>query len=540
MIERDEEGKPSLAKWSMAAVLLFFVLITLKIINNFITVHIVLHLGVLVMGTGTALLIIHTFSFRKEGELDFIAINYGFLGVLSLFSILALINPIKVDMTNLHDELWIFQRGYEAFVLLFFLFKKNKHLNYNRIIFINSLIFSMFFLMVFYFKKLPTTFQVGNGYTPFSFISNSLILAIFLLLAIKVFRERRKNPKEVVRFVLARFLLEALIVSDFLFFQFKGNFFQEAILVSELYLVLFIFKKRIINVIEELQRSCLGLKEEKELYKARCQGYDILLEDFPEAILIVKRGRIVYGNKKLQELLKLQEREKIYDRSFSSFIRKKDKKMIITLIREKGLIDRPVEVSISIERSSFPLELKALRFDKECCVVFTLREIQDELQTAFLTNISHEVKTPINVMYSALQLQKKYLEELSLEDIKKYNHMILKNCQRLIRLTNNIIDAGKISKGFLEAKLEVENIVQVIEDTALSITNYAKEKEINIIFDTEAEEFYSKCDADFLERIILNILSNAIKYGRQGGIIHINMYSSKEDTVAIAIKDDGI
>lgn len=166
-------------------------------------------------------------------------------------------------------------------------------------------------------------------------------------------------------------------------------------------------------------------------------------------------------------------------------------------------------------------------------------KIQDEM----FSNISHELKTPLNVIFSTNQLMEFYLKNNSFEANKEkfFNciNIITQNCYRFIKLINNIIDTSKIESGFLKLNLHNENIVNIIEDIVQSVSNYIETKGLNIIFDTNTEEKIIACDPDKIERIILNLISNAIKFTNSNGSIFINLIN-KGDTVEICIRDTGI
>ena len=108
-----------------------------------------------------------------------------------------------------------------------------------------------------------------------------------------------------------------------------------------------------------------------------------------------------------------------------------------------------------------------------------------------------------------------------------------------VRPINNIVDITKIDVGFTKPKFVNCDIVRVIEDITLSVVNYAENKNINIVFDTEIEEHIIKCDSSMIERAMLNLLSNAIKFTKENGNIVVNLYKD-EQWVHIIVKDDGI
>ena len=112
-----------------------------------------------------------------------------------------------------------------------------------------------------------------------------------------------------------------------------------------------------------------------------------------------------------------------------------------------------------------------------------------------------------------------------------------RNCKRLLKLANNLIDTTKIEAGFYEPIFNKYNIVGVIERIALSVTDYAKQKNIDLIFNTDVEEIFVICDIDMIERIMLNLISNAIKF--TNNYVSIDIYN-RVDIVVISVKDNGI
>jgi signal transduction histidine kinase len=170
-------------------------------------------------------------------------------------------------------------------------------------------------------------------------------------------------------------------------------------------------------------------------------------------------------------------------------------------------------------------------------------EQYDKLKTQFFINLSHELKTPINVIFASVQLisQINAVTEVdeSIARIDKHTKMVKQNCYRLTRLVNNLIDITRYDSGFLNIKLNIYNIVQIIEDITMSIVKYAEFKGIEVIFDTDIEEKNIVCDPDIIERIMLNLFSNSLKFTNQKGRIMVNIYN-KDEGVLITVKDTGI
>jgi len=195
-------------------------------------------------------------------------------------------------------------------------------------------------------------------------------------------------------------------------------------------------------------------------------------------------------------------------------------------------------------------ELKLKRFTKDLETEVKNKNLlldkskeYNKTKTQFFSIISHELKTPLNIIFSSLQLMESiYIGSSSLSNdgkFLKYSKMMKQNCYRLIRLINNFIDMNKIELGFANLKLKNNNIVKVIEDITLSVVEYSKLKNVNIIFDTETEEIITAFDSGKLERIMLNLLSNALKFTPAKGAIYINIYD-KIEYILISVKDTGI
>lgn len=166
-----------------------------------------------------------------------------------------------------------------------------------------------------------------------------------------------------------------------------------------------------------------------------------------------------------------------------------------------------------------------------------------KLQDEIFTNVTHELKTPLNVIFSTIQLMEMHFENGSFEANKEKIHneikIIKQNCYRFMRLINNIVDSSKIKSGFLKLNLSNKNVVEIVENIVQSISQYVKGKGINIIFDTNTEEKIIACDVSKIERIILNLISNAVKFSNSENNIYVNLLD-KNDAVEISVIDNGI
>ena len=166
----------------------------------------------------------------------------------------------------------------------------------------------------------------------------------------------------------------------------------------------------------------------------------------------------------------------------------------------------------------------------------------NKLKLDFFVNISHELRTPVNLISSTIQLIKLNLKNLSKEDeniISKYIDIMESNSMRLIRLINNLIDSTKIDAGFVKFTPINADIIKFVEDVCDSVVDYVDFNKMNLIFDTDREEEIVLFDPDIIERILLNLLSNAVKFNKVDGTIYVNLYT-KDDEIRITVRDEGI
>ncbi len=168
----------------------------------------------------------------------------------------------------------------------------------------------------------------------------------------------------------------------------------------------------------------------------------------------------------------------------------------------------------------------------------------ESIKMEFFANISHEFRTPLNIILSALQLiNHSMTESIKLSPIheRPFRHLrsIKQNAFRLLRLVNNLIDITKLDSGYLKLYPTNSDIVNVVENITQSVAQYIEGKGINLIFDTDVEEKILACDTDIIERIMLNLLSNAVKFTDKGGSIKV-IIKDVGDNVRISVIDTGV
>lgn len=166
----------------------------------------------------------------------------------------------------------------------------------------------------------------------------------------------------------------------------------------------------------------------------------------------------------------------------------------------------------------------------------------EKFKNTYFVNLSHELRTPLNVILSAVQFLSKCGEENIIIDKKKfqdYMSIIRKNSNNLLKIINDLIDSSKMESGTYVINFVETDIIYLVEETALSMKSYVESKNIELIIDPEVEEKKIKCDPVEIERCIINLINNAIKFTPSGGSIWVSIYD-KDDKIEISVKDTGI
>ena len=305
-----------------------------------------------------------------------------------------------------------------------------------------------------------------------------------------------------------------------------------------------------------------NINEKLRVSESKLKG---VTENIMDIIATVdKDGIVTYANRAVAASLKMRKND-ILGRDFREFMEKSfpeieqfiQSKKIQSAVLSHKLVNPNKKVQIQVESVARKL------FDEhgeleEYVVVCRNLEIKkqldnltekyneikeyDQIRTEFFANLSHELRTPINIINSCLQLLNK--EQLNgpeaLNDYYvKYEKTIRQNCFRILRLINNIIDISRYDTGFFKLKVEPTDIINLVETVSMSTLPYVEGKGLSLMFDTDIEEKIIKCDVSQIERVILNLISNAVKFTEKGGNILVDVSTTKE-FVNIRVKDSGI
>lgn len=142
-------------------------------------------------------------------------------------------------------------------------------------------------------------------------------------------------------------------------------------------------------------------------------------------------------------------------------------------------------------------------------------------KTRFFTNVSHEFRTPLTLIISPLNsLMKKFSSDaITMEHFKTMK----RNADRLLRLTNQMLDFRLLELGKIKMNPEKNEIVNICKEICECFDHQIIEKEINFIFTSSFKRFEITIDSDMIEKVVYNLLSNALKFSPEKGQIILSI-----------------
>jgi signal transduction histidine kinase/ligand-binding sensor domain-containing protein/DNA-binding response OmpR family regulator len=163
----------------------------------------------------------------------------------------------------------------------------------------------------------------------------------------------------------------------------------------------------------------------------------------------------------------------------------------------------------------------------------------DLLKIKFLTNVSHEFRTPLSLIISPIER----LIQQAKEPEKQQLQMIQRNGRRLLNLVNQLLDFRRMEVKELKLQAKSGDIIVFLQELCLSFSDVADRKNIDLNFKTNRQSLITRFDHDKIERILFNVLSNAFKFTPEGGQVNVVLTSSAEGEqtrLTIRIQDTGI
>ncbi|MHC1684743.1 MAG: MASE3 domain-containing protein [Clostridiaceae bacterium] len=481
--------------------------------------------------------------------------------------------------------------------------KTNKLINHFTIFLGFSMIFIWIFLLVFYYEKFPACYIPGIGLTTFKITAEYVIVAIAFINLVILFKAKEHIDcyvfllmqlflySTIIGSVLLNFYSVQEEITNVLAHVFKvitSYCIYRSIVKVALknpYKILFNELHRKNKSLKlkdaELNETVDQLKTENQLRRKLediliknevCNK--LLIKNLQDTIIIYDNDGIIFTNEGAARLVGISYFKNLIGEAVTKFFPFNSELQVLERIKEQG-DDISITSTYETQITSINGKVTQVKVVSACfiyqdkpTILSLVKDISQNKQIEkmkkdierdkkilndtlefnglikeFFSNISHELRTPLNVIMSGLQVLKleeqNNLNEKSSDKRNRYFGVMKQNCYRLLRLINNLIDISKIDSGYLKLNLKNENIVAIVEDITLSIAEYIQNNGVEVIFDTDVEEKVISCDPDSIERIIMNLLSNSVKFTTVGDKITVDIVDQGE-TVKIIVKDTGI
>jgi len=161
----------------------------------------------------------------------------------------------------------------------------------------------------------------------------------------------------------------------------------------------------------------------------------------------------------------------------------------------------------------------------------------DAAKSRFFINLTHEFKTPLTLIMNPA---KELLNNPDPEITRSYARYILQNSQRLLELINQLLDLSRLENGQIEVKPVPVDIVRWLRVMVAQFHSLAEQKNISLDFRSSVDSLVIEADADKLEKIIQNLISNALKFNTPGGTINVLFDREEDAQFSITVEDTGI
>jgi len=254
-------------------------------------------------------------------------------------------------------------------------------------------------------------------------------------------------------------------------------------------------------------------------------------------ILVVnKHGNVVYANKYIREFTALGD--DITGIYFLDILRSYEAEELFNTVLSGSPAERK-EISLLMpEERNFNLRISKIEYCiQDQCYLFTIREITrlkqiEHVRQDFITNASHELKTPLTSIIG-------YLEALKEEHNKEFINIAYKNANRMQRIVDDMLVLSKADRGI--AELNIRNVVlsDVVNDTLTLLNNEISKKHHKFIINIPENANVVYADKEALFHIILNLADNAVKYSDENKEISISSTICSDSEIEIIVKDTG-
>jgi PAS domain S-box-containing protein len=477
----------------------------------------------------------------------FIGIAFLFIGLLDLAHTLAYtgMGVFPGYGTNLATQLWISARYMQGLSLLIAPLLIGRRLRVNWLLAAYSLVTVLLLVSIFYWQNFPVCFVEGVGLTPFKIVSEYVICLLLAGAIITMWYKRRQFDANVLRFLLAAIVVT--IASELAFTLYQDPYGLANLIGHFLKIVAFyLIYKAIIEtgLVKPYNLLFRNLKQSEERYRD-------LYEEAPDAYLSVGiNGYITRANRRAAELLGYGRVEMVgrpvtdlYADTPSG--KEKARKLSQMFLAGQEIRDEEMEIrradgsNLWASLSVRPIVDGEGRVIASRVVVRDITEQRklDQLKDDFISLVSHELRNPLTVVMGALNTVLTEGAHLSEKETRQLLEDAALEAEVLSHLLGNLLELSRAQAERLVLYTEATDVKKVVQDTVDRIKRQPTAHKFVVNLPPELPPVHA--DPLRLERILYNLLENAVKYSPQGGEIKVTTRLGEEELV-IGVTDQGV
>jgi len=477
----------------------------------------------------------------------FIGIAFLFVGLLDLAHTLAYsgMGVFPEYGTNLATQLWVGARYMQALSLLIAPLLIGRRLRVNWLLLGYSVVTALLVVSIFYWRNFPVCFIEGTGLTSFKIISEYVISLLLLGAIFAMWQKRREFDTNVLGFLFAAIIVT--IVSELAFTLYQSPYGLPNLIGHFLKIVVFyLIYKAIIEtgLVRPYNLLFRNLKQSEERYRD-------LYEEAPDAYFSVgTNGYIMRANRRAAELLGYSRVEMVGRPAADLYAdtpngRTKAQKVFQRFLAGQEIRDEEMEMrradgtSLWVNLSVRPIVDEEGRVIASRSVLTDITEQKklDRLKDDFINLVSHELRSPLTVIMGAINTVLSEGANLSEEE----THQLLRDAalesETLSHLLGNLLELSRVQAERLVLHAEAIDVRRVIQEAIEGIKRQSSVHQFVVSAPQKLPPVYA--DPLRLERIIYNLLENAVKYSPQGREIKVTVKPDGEQLV-IGVSDRGV
>ena len=293
------------------------------------------------------------------------------------------------------------------------------------------------------------------------------------------------------------------------------------------------------------------LRQSEIAYREQAQYLSMLLDNLPDAIVTVDASGTIQSWSNGAERLFGYKSEEVLRRNVAMLLPESGlslEEFVQRYLDMQSSIPRGVRREIEVlhkngRRIPVDVGMSEMRIGQRRVFTLIVRDISERreverLKSSFVSTVSHELRTPLTSISGSLGLLAGGVAGELPSKASRLIEIAKQNCERLIRLINDILDLEKAEAGRLAINLELQQVRPIVIHAIEMNRAYAQNFGVTIELDPESGDAPVLVDRDRFIQVLTNLLSNAAKFSPRGGTVRVRI-ASDPDAVSVAVHDDG-